>query len=64
MEHNLYLISYTFFFFLHKTKIDNFGLYDVLLAISTNIPVLLVSTVTYVQYVLSIPPFIISDRLS
>ncbi len=40
MEHDLYLISYDFW---HKSKIDHFDLYNVLLAIATNIPVLLMT---------------------
>ncbi len=40
MEHDLYLISYNDFFGI-KEKINNFDPYNVLLAIITNIPVLL-----------------------
>ncbi len=40
MEHDLYLISYDFW---HKRKIDHFDPYNVLLAIATNIPVLLMT---------------------
>ncbi len=38
MEHDLYLIS-----FWHKRKMDHFDPYNVLLAIATNIPVLLMT---------------------